>query len=103
MANDLPQSVQLQLAMAFGQGTGTMMASAEALEYALTQHSDVILRANADWQAAKYTFLELVRLAGQIAAVHAAHDSKAEIARIHVERAIPAVLGVCPCLTKIGR
>lgn len=103
MANDLPRSVQLQLAMAFGQGTGTMMANAEALEYALTQHSDVIQRANVDWPSAKYTFLELVRLAGQIAAVHAAHDSRAEIERSDVERAIRGVLGVCPCLVRAGK
>jgi len=103
MAIESSEGIQLQLAMAFGQGSGTMMASTEALSFALSEQKDVIDRAAGDWAASKYTLFELVRLVGQIAAVHAAHDAKAEIEIKHVRIAIPAALGVCPCLVKSGK
>jgi threonine/homoserine/homoserine lactone efflux protein len=102
MANEASREMELQLAMAFGQGTGTMMANPEALTFALSEQKDVISRAAGDWAASKYALFELVRLVGQIAAVHAAHDVKAEIQITHVKLAIPAALDVCPCLVKSG-
>lgn len=103
MANETSQAIQLQLAMAFGQGTGTMMASADVLTQGLSEQQEVIARAAGDWAASKFALFELVRLVGQIAAVHAAHDVSAEIQLKHVRIAIPAALQVCPCLVKSGK
>ena len=100
MANDLPQSIQLQLAMAFGQGTGTMMADPDAIVFALSDQGTTIERAARDWNGTKHTLFELVRLIGQIAAVQAAMDKKPQIEKKHVLIAIPVALGVCPCLEK---
>lgn len=97
---DDKQSIELQLAMAFGQGTGTMMADPDALVFALDEQRTVIDRAARDWTATKHTLFELVRLIGQIAAVHAALDKKPAIEKKHVDIAIPVALQVCPCLVK---
>ena len=102
MANEVPQAIQLQLAMAFGQGTGTMMADPDAIVFALSDQEETIERAARDWTGTKHTLFELVRLIGQIAAVQAAMDKKPQIEKKHVQIAIPVALGVCPCLVKFG-
>jgi hypothetical protein len=94
-------TIRLQLAMAFGQGAGSMLANAEATEFALSSNGELIDRAVADWPASKFAFIELVRLLGQIAATHAAMDGKAEIEREHIQAALPAVMAPCPCARRI--
>lgn len=102
MANESAQAIQLQLAMAFGQGTGAMMAEAEALRMALDGQTEVVGRALKDWGRTSHTLFQLVRLIGQIAATHAALDRVPEIQRRHVELAIPVAMIVCPCSEKTG-
>ncbi len=97
MAKESLDAIQLQLAMAFGQGAGSMMATPEALAYTVSSQAALIGRARTDWEASKFAFIELVRVMGQIAAARAAFDGRPEIAMEHVEKAIHAVLGVCPC------
>ena len=102
MANGT-EAIQLQLVMAFGQGTGSMMAEPDALVFALKEQQAVIERAARDWTSARHTLFQLVRLTGQIAAVHAALDKKPEIGREHVRTAISVALGVCPCVDEFTK
>jgi hypothetical protein len=97
MANESSETIRLQLAMAFGQGAGSMLANADATDFALSTNQELIDRAIGDWDASKFAFIELVRLLGQIAATLAAVDRKAEIERRHIEAALPGVLLPCPC------
>jgi hypothetical protein len=98
MANESTEAIQLQLAVAFGQGTGAMMADPDAILFALSEQRTTIERAARDWTSTKHTLFQLVRLIGQIAAVHAAMDKKPQIEKAHVVIAIPIALEVCPCL-----
>ena len=91
------QDVELQLIMAFGQGSGSMMASAEALRAGLSSQQPVIQNAMNRWSSARFALYELVRLAGQIAAARAALDGRPEIDSAHVIDALQIVLGICPC------
>ena len=101
MANESFDTIRLQLAMAFGQGAGSMLANSETLAFALSAHSGLIERAAGDWTASKPAFIELVRVLGQIAATRAVLDGKAEIEKQHIQEAIPAVLNVCPCFAHV--
>ncbi|HET7216822.1 MAG TPA: hypothetical protein VFJ02_02205, partial [Vicinamibacterales bacterium] len=76
------------------------MADPDALFFALSEQRTTIERAARDWTSSKHTLFQLVRLIGQIAAVHAAMDKKPQIEKRHVEIAIPVALEVCPCLEK---
>jgi hypothetical protein len=93
--------IRLQMAMAFGQGAGSMLASHDALEFLLTGQAGVIEGAAKDWKASRFAFIELVRVLGQVAATNAAVDKVWEIERRHVEQALPAAFGPCPCLDMI--
>jgi hypothetical protein len=97
MAKESNDMIRLQLAMAFGQGAGFMLANPEAVTYAVSSQAALIERAAGDWEASKYPFIELVRVLGQMAATRAAVDGKPEISKKHVEDVIGAVLGICPC------
>ena len=97
MASPSLQDVQLQLVMAFGQGTGSMMATPQALLEGLSAQSDVIRRALPQWNVGHLTVFALVRLAGQIAAVRAAEAGVPQIETVHVMQALQTVLGLCPC------
>jgi hypothetical protein len=93
--------IQLQMAMAFGQGAGSMLANSEALRAALSRDDGVLIkRAARDWDTWQYAFLWLTRTAGQIAAARAAAEGKPEIDRSSIEVAIDSVLGVCPCIVR---
>jgi hypothetical protein len=100
MAREL--GVQLQIAMAFGQGAGRMLATPEALEHALSEQAALVRRAITDWEESQYPFIELARTTGQMAAAHAVSRSKTVIETVDVDAAIRAALGVCPCFTKLG-
>jgi hypothetical protein len=97
MMNPSVETIQLQLAMAFGQGAGAMLANPEALAFALSENAALIRRAAGDWTASKPAFIELVRVLGHITATRAAMDGKHEIGRNHIQDGIRTVLGVCPC------
>jgi hypothetical protein len=92
------EAVKLQLAMAFGQGTGVMLAETEALDTLLAEESEVLRSAmTSNWEANRWAFTELVRTLGQVSAVHAAVDGSATIRWKHVQKALPAVMVICPC------
>ena len=100
MAHPSADDVRLQLAMAFGQGAGYMLATSAALELAVSSQGKAMERATRNWEVTRYAFTELVRLAGQIAAARAAMEGRTEIDREHAQFAIEAVLGVCPCFAR---
>jgi uncharacterized membrane protein YfbV (UPF0208 family) len=97
MANPSVDEMRLQLAMAFGQGAGAMLASPEALTFALAKNASLIRRASADWDASQCAFMDLVRRLGQISATLAIVDKKPEIGKKHVMKGVAIVLNVCPC------
>ena len=90
--------VKLQMAMAFGQGAGAMLADEEALEKLLSTEGDMVERASRQWSSFHWAFLTLLRTLGQIAATRAAHEGRASISWADIEVALPAVLGPCPSL-----
>lgn len=97
MANLSVDEMHLQLAVAFGQGTGVMPASPEALAFALRENEARIERARGDWQAFRPAFLDLVRRLGQASATLAIVGGAPEIGPQHVEAGLRAVNPVCPC------
>ena len=90
-------TVKLQLAMAFGQGAGTMLADREALETLLSEQSDIIERALRDWDASQWAFISLVRMLGQHSAARAAANGSAVIRWEDVKFSLPTVMIICPC------
>jgi hypothetical protein len=99
MANLSVEEMQLQLAVAFGQGTGAIPASPDALGFALSSSAVLIRRARGDWDASRHAFVDLVRRMGQISATLAIAGGKAEIGRPHVRAALKIVNPICPCRT----
>lgn len=91
-------AMHLQLAMAFGQGAGTMLASEECLTFLLQEEQSLIEQARITWTASRPAFAYLVRLLGQMAAVNAAADGRAEIGVQDVQKCLSAVLAPCPCI-----
>ena len=65
---DSPQSIGLQLAMAFGQGAGTMLATAEALLAAFETYAAAFENRAGNWQAFELRAIEYARALGQAAA-----------------------------------
>jgi hypothetical protein len=92
------EAVKLQLAMAFGQGAGAMLANAEALDRLLAERGDILVNAMGNWNASRWPFIELVRLLGQVSAARAAAAGSAEIRWVDVAESIVPVLDLCPCL-----
>jgi hypothetical protein len=90
-------TVKLQLAMAFGQGAGAMLADLEALETLLAERGDILTRAMKDWEASQWAFTALVRTLGQVSAVRAAVDGSPMIRWQHIDRSMSAVMSMCPC------
>jgi hypothetical protein len=97
MAYSSVDTIRLQMAMAFGQGAGCMLANPEALAFALSENTALIERAVGDWTASRPAFIELVRVLGQVAATKAAVDGSPEIEKRHIEYGLHIVLKVCPC------
>ena len=91
-------AVKLQLAMAFGQGAGAMLANAEALETLLAEEGEILVKAMANWNASRWAFVELVRILGQLSAAHAAMGGSAEIRWTDIAPSLDTVLTLCPCL-----
>jgi hypothetical protein len=90
--------VKLQMAMAFGQGAGAMLAEEEALERLLSTEIEMVERAAARWSTFHWAFLTLLRTLGQMSAVRAAHAGRGTIRWVDIELSLPAVLGPCPSL-----
>jgi hypothetical protein len=100
MASESYDSIRLQMAMAFGQGAGSMLATPAALSFAMSSQSKLIERAAGDWSASQFAFIELVRVLGQIAATQAARDGKPRIEEAHVKAGLASVVGICPCFVR---
>jgi hypothetical protein len=94
------ETVKLQLAMAFGQGAGAMLAEGEALEGLLADKGAILSRALGNWEASHWAFTDLVRVLGQIAASRAASEKHGRIRWTDIEYALPAVMDLCPCLER---
>ncbi len=90
-------AVKLQLAMAFGQGSGAMLASGEALDTLLAEEGQFLANAMGNWNVNRWAFTQLVRTLGQLSAAHAAAGSSAEIRWVDIEPSIPVVMDLCPC------
>jgi succinyl-CoA synthetase beta subunit len=98
----------LLLAMAFGQGAGTMLATEDALQLALSKCAR-FLEANSsdseEWEANALRFIEYARAVGTLAAHSAAGDLKPVIDATAVDRALGALgptrmvayFGACGC------
>jgi hypothetical protein len=93
------EAVKLQLAMAFGQGAGAMLAKPDALQQLFTDNEHIITKAMADWEASQWAFTALVRLLGQLSAARAAAAGRAEIESSDIDEPLPELLGLCPCLS----
>ena len=90
-------AIKLQLAMAFGQGAGTMLANAEALETLLSEQGEMLATALNTWDKSRWAFTELVRTLGQLSAANAAAGGSAEIRWQDIKASIRPVLDLCPC------
>jgi hypothetical protein len=84
--------------MAFGQGTGVMIASHEALNHLLSGNSGLIIdRAASNWDASHWAFVELTRLLGQLSASHAAARNSAVIQPEDIDACMHVMIDLCPC------
>lgn len=90
--------VKLQMAMAFGQGAGAMVAEEAALERLLSTETEMVERAAGRWSTFHWAFLTLLRALGQVAAIRAAQAGRVTIRWEDIELSLPAVLGPCPSL-----
>jgi len=95
--------VQLQLAMAFGQGAGSMLAEPEALKTLLGENGDILKTAMGNWTASQWAFVELIRVLGQHAAARACANRHGRIKWEDINHAIPAVMVDCPCVDRVRR
>ena len=91
------EALKLQLAMAFGQGAGAMLANPEALEKLLAEEGDVLSNAMANWNESRWAFTQLVRTLGQLSAVNAAVAGSAEIRWSDISKSLSPVMTICPC------
>jgi hypothetical protein len=96
MASEI-DGVKLQLAMAFGQGAGAMLADPTALEKLLAEKGTLLDKALKNWDASRFAFTELVRTLGQVSATRAAARKGAAIMWTDIEESLPDVLELCPC------
>ncbi len=97
------ETIKLQLAMAFGQGAGVMLASEEALNHLLSGNSDLIEQAAQNWNASHWAFVELVRVMGQMSANHAAANGSAVIRSQDIDACIHVMFDLCPCNVPAAR
>lgn len=95
--------ITLQLAAAFGQGTGVMMMEADALRPAYNAYLDHITRAVPFWGTDALTSISVMRAMGAYAAHLALSQHRFVISRGDVESALTVVttihaapLGTCP-------
>jgi hypothetical protein len=94
------ETIKLQLAMAFGQGAGVMLATSDALNHLLSDHSLLIEQAAPSWSVSHWAFTQLTRHLGQLSAHHAAAHNSAVIRVQDLDACIHVVLDLCPCMPK---
>ena len=106
MANDSGdddlQAIGFQLAMAFGQGAGTMLATSRALQAAFKPYDSAVRNRLGNWADAELRAVAFARALGHVAAVHAAGRGHCVIDVEDVEYGLDAVrrnelrpLGAC--------
>jgi hypothetical protein len=94
-------TIKLQLAMAFGQGAGLMIATGDALNQLLAAHGDIVESAAPNWNTTHWAFIELMRLLGQLSAQTAASRLSPVITWDDINGCKQIVLDLCPCNPKI--
>lgn len=97
------EMVKLQLAMAFGQGAGSMLADSDALRSLLDENGDILKTAMGNWNDSRWAFVELIRVLGQHAASNACGAGHPRIQWPDIKRAIPVVMIECPCVDRVRR
>ena len=95
--------VKLQLAMAFGQGAGSMLAETDALKTLLDEDGDILKNAMGNWKDSQWAFVELMRVLGQHASASACAAGHWRIKYTDLKHAIPAVMVDCPCVDRLRR
>lgn len=91
------ETVKLQLAMAFGQGAGSLLAEGDAIKRLLADSGPLLAIAVKDWEQYQVPFVHHVRLLGQHSAMRAGAAGHAVIGWRDIRDSMgPALLG-CPC------
>lgn len=91
-----PLDITLQLAAAFGQGTGTLPIEVDALRPAYDAYRDHIARAAPYWEADALSSTSVMRAMGAYAAHLALSDGRFVISRADVARALGIVTRAHP-------
>jgi hypothetical protein len=81
----------LQLAMAFGQGAGSMLAAEEGIKTALAPYERKISEVSGRWSQVAVIFIEYARILGHLSAVHAAQAGRCVITSEDVEVGLRAI------------
>ena len=99
------ETITWQLAMAFGQGAGTMLATPAALSDALGPYRTYLFDNTRSWNDVALLFIEYTRALGTLAMVNAARRGAAVIEAPDVKKALFSIrtnkvfpLGPCNCL-----
>jgi hypothetical protein len=99
------ETITYQLAMAFGQGAGTMLASAGAVSTAIAPFSQAFSNNVNQWDDWALKSIEYARALGKLSSVYAAANGAAVIQTAHVSWALQQIannailpLGPCNCL-----
>ena len=88
---DTPQTISLQLAMAFGQGAGTTPATSAALLEAYNAYQPAFERRAGEWPEIELRSLEYGRALGRLSAHAAASNGRAVIDSEDVRAALDVV------------
>jgi hypothetical protein len=91
-----PLDITMQLAAAFGQGTGSLPIEVDALRPAYDAYRENIARAAAHWEADALSSISVMRSMGAYAAHLALSDRRFVISRADVENALGIVTRAHP-------
>jgi hypothetical protein len=99
------ETIAYQLAMAFGQGSGTMLATPGAVKAAFESFRDGVEQRAGNWDTHALLFIEFARALGTLAAAHAVRDNSPVIRQADVLGAVDGIrggnqvrpLGICNC------
>jgi hypothetical protein len=99
------ETMTWQLAMAFGQGAGTMLATSAAVSEAIAPYRQYLTGNTGSWNSVALLFIEYTRALGRLAMVNAASRGAAVIDAADVKKALLSIrgnqlfpLGPCNCL-----
>jgi hypothetical protein len=90
-AGDSSHTIGLQLAMAFGQGAGTMLATSQALLAAFNPYAAAFENRAERWADFELRAIEYARALGQVAACAAANNRRCVIDVEDVQYALAVV------------